>query len=138
MDIKQFIQDFKEAFGEAAAMPMVFFHSDTPVAKPETMNGCFFPAFEKVREGHNASFDATTMKCGGGKFYCRLAPMPEYVPEFVSEKEHYKATPQLVKDFISQLDIEVDRHKYLNFQRIDNFDDSMDYHGILMFATLTF
>ena len=77
MDNKRFIADYREAFGEVAALPIAFWHSDRPVAKPETVNGCFFPAFEKVREGQAVCFDATTMKCGGGKFYCGLAPMPE-------------------------------------------------------------
>lgn len=135
MDNKQFIADYREAFGEVAALPIAFWHSDRPVTKPETVNGCFFPVFEKVREGKAVCFDATTMKCGGGKFYCGLAPMPEYVPTFVSEKEHYKATPQLVKNFVEHLDIEVDRHKYLNFQRMDCVDEGVDYHGILIFST---
>ena len=98
MDNKRFAEDYREAFGEKATMPIAFWHSDTPVTEPEPINGCFFPVFDKVREGHPVSFDNTTMKCGGGKFYCGLAPMPEYVPTFVSEKEHYKASPRLVKD----------------------------------------
>ena len=34
MDIRQFIEDYKEAFGEKAALPIAFWHSDTPVAEP--------------------------------------------------------------------------------------------------------
>lgn len=78
MDNKQFIADYREAFGEVAALPIAFWHSDRPVAKPETVNGCFFPAFEKVREGQAVCFDATTMKCGGGKFYCGLVAWAYY------------------------------------------------------------
>ena len=135
MDNRQFIEDFKEAFGEKATLPIAFWHSDTPVAVPESVNGCFFPAFEKVRDGQPVSFDSTTMKCGGGKFYCGLAQMPEYVPTFVSEKEHYKASPALVKDFVERLEIDVDKHKYLNFQRLDLMDDSIEFYGVLIFAT---
>ena len=135
MDNKRFTEDYREAFGEKATMPIAFWHSDTPVSEPEPINGCFFPVFDKVREGHPASFDNTTMKCGGGKFYCGLAPMPEYVPTFVSEKEHYKATPELVKDFVDRMDIEVDKHRFLNFQRLDQINDSIEYHGVLILAT---
>lgn len=135
MDNKKFIEDYKQAFGEKAVLPIAFWHSDTPVAKSQPVNGCFFPAFEKVREGQAVSFDNTTMKCGGGKFYCGLAPMPEYVPTFVSEKEHYKASPALVKDFVKRLEIEVDKHKYLNIQRIDQVDEGVEYYGVLIFAT---
>ena len=135
MDNRQFVEDYKEAFGEKATLPIAFWHSDTPVAVPEPVNGCFFPAFEKVRDGQPVCFDSTTMKCGGGKFYCGLAQMPEYVPTFVSEKEHYKASPALVKDFVERLEIDVDKHKYLNFQRLDLMDDSIEFYGVLIFAT---
>ena len=135
MDNRQFIEDYKEAFSEKAALPIAFWHSDTPVASPEPVNGCFFPAFEKVRGGQPVSFDSTTMKCGGGKFYCGLSPMPEYVPTFVSEKEHYKASPALVKDFVERLEIDVDKHKYLNFQRLDQVENSIEFYGVLIFAT---
>ena len=135
MDNRQFVEDYKEAFGEKATLPIAFWHSDTPVAVPEPVNGCFFPAFEKVRDGQPVCFDSTTMKCGGGKFYCGLAAMPEYVPNFVSEKEHYKASPALVKDFVERLDIEVTKHKYLNFQRLDQVEDYIEFYGVLIFAT---
>ena len=135
MDNRQFIKDYKEAFCEIATLPIAFWHSDTPVAVPEPVNGCFFPAFEKVRDGQPVSFDNTTMKCGGGKFYCGLSPMPEYVPTFVSEKEHYKASPALVKDFVERLEIDVDKHKYLNFQRLDQVENSIEFYGVLIFAT---
>lgn len=135
MDNRQFIKDYKEAFGEIATLPIAFWHSDTPVAVPEPVNGCFFPAFEKVRDGQPVSFDSTTMKCGGGKFYCGLAPMPEYVPSFVSEKEHYKASSALVKDFVERLEIDVDKHKYLNFQRLDQLENSIEFYGVLILAT---
>ena len=46
MDNRQFVEDYKEAFGEKATLPIAFWHSDTPVAVPEPVNGCFFPAFE--------------------------------------------------------------------------------------------
>lgn len=135
MDNQRFTNDYKAAFGKAAPLPIVFWHSDTPIAPPEPTNGCFFTAFEKIREGHAASFDAYTMRCGGGKFYCGLASMPERVPVFVSDKEHYKATPQLVKQSISQLNIKLSKYKYLNFQRIDKLDNEVDNHGLLILAT---
>ena len=47
MDNRQFVEDYKEAFGEKATLPIAFWHSDTPVAVPESVNGCFFPAFER-------------------------------------------------------------------------------------------
>ena len=39
---------------------------------------------------------AETIGCGGGKFYTGFTEMPEHVPTFVSLKERYKQTPQMV------------------------------------------
>ena len=39
MDIRQFIEDYKEAFGEKAALPIAFWHSDTSVAEPQPAIG---------------------------------------------------------------------------------------------------
>ena len=50
-------------------------------------------------------------------------------------KEHYKASPALVKDFVERLEIVVDKHKYLNFQRLDQVDGSIEFYGVLIFAT---
>ena len=135
INIKQLIKDYKEAFGHMAALPIAFWHSDTPIAEPEKIGGCFFPVFEDARCGYPVSLDAETMLCGGGKFYCGLAPMPPYVPTFVSEKEHYKANAELVERAISQMDIDVSPCKYINFQRIDLMDESIDFYGILIFAS---
>lgn len=41
MDIQTFIQNFKEAFGENAELPLVFWYSDTQEGTVEKINGCF-------------------------------------------------------------------------------------------------
>lgn len=135
MNIKKLADDFLAAFGDAATLPIAFWHSDMPVAHPQPISGCFFPAFAKVRDGEAVSFDSATMKCGGGKFYCGLATMPEYLSTFVSEKEHYKATPRLVEDFVGTLCIKMSESKYINFRRIEHLEENVDYHGVLIYAT---
>ncbi len=132
---QQLVKDYQDAFGAAAPTPIAFWHSNSPIAEPEKVGGCFFPIFEDVRNGKAVSLDASTMLCGGGKFYCGLAPMPSHVPTFVSEKEHYKANAELVEKAISHMDIDVSPYKYINFQRIDQIDDDIEYYGVLIFAT---
>lgn len=135
INIKRFIKDYKDAFGHMAALPIAFWHSDTPIAESEKIGGCFFPVLEDARCGYPVSLDAETMLCGGGKFYCGLAPMPPYVPTFVSEKEHYKANAELVEKAISHMDIDVNPYKNINFQRLDLMDESIEYYGVLIFAS---
>ena len=61
MDVKQFIKDFREAFGQKAALPLLFGYSDQPVADTERINGCFKraekPYLNFVRIDQAESFD---------------------------------------------------------------------------------
>ena len=90
MDIQTFIQNFREAFGEKAELPLVFWYSDTQEGTAEKINGCFFKGMKTAREGGIISLNAETIGCGGGKFYTGFTEMPEHVPTFVSLKERYK------------------------------------------------
>ena len=51
MDIQTFIQNFKEAFGENAELPLVFWYSDEQKGETEKINGCFFKGMKTVRDG---------------------------------------------------------------------------------------
>ncbi len=135
MDIQTFISNYKEAFGERAELPIVFWYSETPVVQPEKINGCFFKCLSTVRTGNPVSLDATTISCGGGKFYTGFSEMPERVPNFVSLKEHYKQTPQQVLDFIGELGVSPAEFSYLNFSRMDRVDSWEDKEGLLFLAT---
>ena len=133
-DISTFIQDFHEAFGEKATLPILFYYSDTPVSFPEKTNGCMFKLLVKVKEGQDVSLSADTVTCGGGKHYAGFAPLPERVYTFVSEKERYKQTPQDVKEYVERLDVKLTDRKYLNFVRIDRAASFDGMEGLLFFA----
>lgn len=61
--------------------------------------------------------------------------MPERVPTFVSLKEKYKQTPEMVIEYIQELDMPLSGKPYLTFSRIDQIDSFEDKEGILFFAT---
>ena len=134
-DISTFIQDFREAFGEKATLPILFYYSDTPVSFLEKTNGCIFKLLAKAKEGQDVTFSADTVTCGGGKHYAGFAPLPERVYTFVSEKERYKQTPRDVKEYVEQLDVKLTDRKYLNFVRIDRAVSFEGMEGLLFFAT---
>ncbi len=73
-----------------------------PAAKA---GGVFFKALAEARDGRPVGLNASNIGCGGGKFYTGFSPMPEFVPQFVSLKERYKQTPEMVLDFIAALDL---------------------------------
>lgn len=105
MDIHTFIGNYREAFGQQAELPIVFWYSDQPEAPAEKVNGCFFKSMAQIRNGKTISLNAETIGCGGGKFYTGFTDMPEHVPGFVSLKEKYKKTPDMVVDFIQELQV---------------------------------
>ena len=87
MEINTFINNYREAFGEVAELPIVFWYSDEKIADTQKIGGCFFKGMKTVRDGGAISLNAENIGCGGGKFYTGFTEMPENVPNFVSLKE---------------------------------------------------
>lgn len=135
MDVKVFINNYKEAFGENAELPIAFWYSDTALADTEKINGCFFKGLKVVRAGNPISLSIETIGCGGGKFYTGFTEMPERVPNFVSLKEKYKQTPEMVVEFIEHLGVPRSTKRYLNFTRIDLLENFDCVAGILFLAS---
>lgn len=135
MEIEKFIENYREAFGEAAGLPVVFWYSDEETGHTEKIGGCFFKGMQEVRAGNTISLNAEVIGCGGGKFYTGFAPMPEHVPGFVSLKEKYKKTPGMVKEFVDELGIPRAEKKYLHFARIDRVEHFDGLEGILFLTT---
>ena len=121
-DIKEFIENYREAFGENAQLPLLFGYSDIAVAETKKIGGCFFKGLQEAREGNGVSLTADVIGCGGGKLYTGFADMPEYVANFVSQKEKYKLTPDMVVDYVNSLELKKTTKRYLNFQRIDKVE----------------
>lgn len=61
--------------------------------------------------------------------------MPKHVPGFVSLKEKYKKTPDMVVDFIQELQVPKAEKAYLHFARIDKIGSFDKVEGILFLAT---
>lgn len=135
MDIKSFIQNYREAFGSRAPLPLLFGYSDQPVAQTEKIGGCFFKGLLQAREGQPVSLSAEVIGCGGGKLYTGFSDMPERVPGFVSLKEKYKKTPEMVVDYINSLGMERAKKPYLNFIRVDQAQSFQGTEGVLFYAT---
>lgn len=62
--------------------------------------------------------------------------MQERIPDFVSNMEHYKKKPQMVREYIDSLGIRLSDKPYLNFIRMDQLDTLDGMEGILCWATL--
>lgn len=135
MEIQEFIQDYQEAFGGKAPLPLLFGYSDEPIADPQKVGGCFFKRLLDAREGEPVSLSAETIGCGGGKLYTGFSDMPERVPGFVSLKEKYKKTPEMVADYVQSLGMERAEKPYLNFVRIDKADSFDGTEGVMFYAT---
>lgn len=135
MDVKEFIAAYREAFGDAPQLPLLFRYTDAPLRPVEKIGGCFFKVLADVRNGQAVSLNAGNIGCGGGKLYTGFSPMPEHVPTFVSLKERYKRTPEMVTEFIATLDLRPAPKAWLEFVRIDHAESFDGAEGILFFAT---
>ena len=134
MDVKEFTAAYREAFGERPELPLLFRYTDSPLRPVEKVGGCFFKALAEARRGLPVSLNAGNIGCGGGKFYTGFSPMPEFVPQFVSLKERYKRTPEMVLEFIAALDLRPAPKAWLEFVRADVAETFDGAEGVLFFA----
>lgn len=134
MNVPTFIANYKEAFGESAELPIVFWYSDQLESTTEKINGCFFKAMQKVRDGGLISLNSEIIGCGGGKLYTGFAGMPAHVPGFVSSKEKYKKTPEMVVEFIDRMHLKLTDKKYLHFARMDRISAFDGLEGVFFLA----
>lgn len=135
MEIRTFIENYREAFGSKAELPLVFWYSDQAVAETGKINGCLFKCLDEVRAGNSVSLNAVTIGCGGGQFYTGFIEFPERIPGFVSLKERYKQTPAMVSEFVQELGVPRATKAYLHFARIDKVDSFDELEGVLFLAT---
>ncbi len=133
--IQKFLQQYKEAFGDAAPLPIAFGYSYTAATESYKVPRCVIGAIRKVCNGEALTLTADNVLCGGGSLYTRFAPMQERISLFVSETEHYKQTPEQVKEYIRNLNISLTEKPFLNFIRMDQLATLDEIEGILFFAT---
>ena len=135
METKEFIHNYREAFGSKAPLPLLFGYSNKPIDATEKIGGCFFKGLQAARDGQPVSLSVDVIGCGGGKLYTGYTDMPERVPRFVSLKEKYKKTPEMVVDYVQRLGMKRTEKPYLNFIRIDKAESFEGTEGVLFYAT---
>lgn len=135
MTINEFIERYREAFGDAAPMPIAFGYSNNAVSEIKKVPRCMIGAISNVRHGESLTLSEENVICGGGGLYTAFREMPERVPIFVSEVEHYKCSKEMVIDYINKLEIRPADKPYLNFVRIDKLKSWDDAEALLFFAT---
>ena len=96
MTISEFIASYREAFGDAAPLPIALAYNIAPATEIQPVPKCIIGAISKVRNGKALTLSADNVLCGGGGLYTAFRPMPERVPVFVSEVEHYKKTKEML------------------------------------------
>lgn len=134
MDKNKFIQDFQNAFGDYE-LPIAIWYSNCPAVEVIKTRGCFIKDLKPARKGQTMSFSVDAISCPGGKVYTGFAPVPPFLPDFVSEKERYKDTPEMVSDFISELNISPQEGKFISFTSISNIESFDNVEGIVFFAS---
>ncbi|MBQ3204752.1 MAG: DUF169 domain-containing protein [Alistipes sp.] len=135
MTPQEFVLRFREAFGEAAPLPIAFWYGDAAVNTERRVPRCMIGAIRKVCEGNPLTLTAENVMCGGGGLYTAFRPMEERVPLFVSETEHYKQSPEQVRTYVESLEIELSKKPYLNFVRVDKLDSWEGVEAVVFFAT---
>ena len=135
MDVKHFITDFREGFGEKAELPLAFWYSEEPAAEPFRCERCFIGSLKTARQGTSISMQANHLLCGGGKLYCGFVEPRPTLPDFVSDKERYKKSEALVSDYMKPFRGAEKAGQWINFARVDAIGSFDGKEGIIFFAT---
>ena len=134
MNKEDFIMNYRKAFGDYE-LPIAFWYSEIPVVDVVKTRACFICHLKPAREGKFVSLNIETISCPGGKIYTGFIAPPPFVANFVSNKEHYKQSPELVNAFIADLNIPSQVNKYINFTSLDQVKDLKQMEGLVFFAT---
>lgn len=135
MTPQEFILKFREAFGEAAPLPIAFWYDNKAVNAESRVPRCMIGAIRKVCNGSTLTLTSEKVQCGGGGLYTAFRPMFEGVPYFVSATERYKQTPEQVRAYVESLGIEITDKPYLNFVSVDQLTSWDGVEAIVFFAT---
>ena len=136
MEVSVFIESIQKAFGEKVQLPFAFWYSDKQINDDlKKINGCFFKEFEKLIGGEPISLSADRIGCMGGKFYTGFSTMNEKMPMFVSSKEKYKKSSELVLDFVENANVQITTRQYLNISPITELENFNNVVGIFFLAT---
>ena len=135
MTPQEFILKFREAFGEAAPLPIAFWYDDTAANPESRVPRCMIGVIRKVCNGNKLTLTSENVQCPGGALYAAFRPMPEQIAFFVSQIERYKQTPEQMYAYVESLGIEMTDKPYLNFVRIDQLSDWEGIEAVVFFAT---
>ncbi len=130
-----FIKQFREAFGDNAELPIVFWYSSEANPPPVQSQKCCIQDLKKAREGVTITFDVEAISCMGGKLYTGLGEISMGVAQYMPIREKYKQRGELVAEFIHDLDLVKATKPYICFSRIDKIDHFDDIEGVIFFAT---
>jgi hypothetical protein len=125
-----------EKYFPGAELPIVFYYTNeagsTELVKAPGGHRCIFADLAKVRGGQALQFDVASVGCFGGKRYTGFsnAAIPNF-EYFLScgipgklEGERYKKTPELVKEWISQVPEFRAPAQFIVFKRWDLLEEN--------------
>lgn len=130
IDFKTLIDNLRMVFPSNVRLPIAVWYSNEPAGELVNVPHCIFGALPQMNSGETVTFSEQTIKCGGGKTYCGFRPLNPNIPKFVSGKERYKQTPEMVSEYVENLGLKIPQPRYLNFVRIDNLPEHTAIEGI--------
>jgi hypothetical protein len=146
MQIKDIFIKLWRKYFHNAELPITFYYSDkkglAELVKPGSVARCVIWALVEVRKGRSFSFDTDSIVCLGGRRYLgfteKIMPNFEY---FLScgipgkmEGEHYKKSPELVKEIVKNWPNFKAPAPLIIFKRWDNLEKEDNPEVVIFFT----
>lgn len=134
IETEPFISDLRHAFGPGLKLPVAVWRSAEAAGEDPCAPHCLFAALPAIEEGSVVSFSKASLHCGGGRFYCGFSPPNPGISNFVSRRERYKQTPEMVDEIVAGLRIMPASLPYVNMARIDRLESLDAVDGVFFLA----
>lgn len=79
MTPQEYVLKFREAFGEAAPLPIAFWYDNRAVNAESRVPRCMIGAIRKVCNGSTLTLTSEKVQCLGGALYAAFRPMPDQI-----------------------------------------------------------
>jgi len=133
MDLKTFIQQYKDIFSANTKLPIGFWYSDRPAAMNQgKLSGCMFKYLPDLHNGKIISLSQkeTPAICGGALGYLGFTQFNRKSAEFVSLYEKLIRTPEMYFEHVQDFPVRESSKPYLNMVRADKIEDTDAIEGI--------
>jgi uncharacterized protein (DUF169 family) len=140
MSFKDKFSTLFERYFDGSELPIVFYYTNErrnmELVEPQSVR-CIMEALSDVRKGRSLLFSQDSITCKGGKRFLGFSQemRPDF-EHFLSSVEHYKKSPELVREMIKSSSGFKAPADFIAFKRWDKLEETDEPEVVIFFSTV--